>query len=489
VPGSDWQRVDPASAGMDADKLQAALDYGSANAGFAVRVYRYGCLVGADRLEAVNDDQTSESYSMSKSVASLLFGRAMTLGLISPDDPVGSLVPEADRAHGKITMRDLLTMSSGLRWNGFRDYNIFTMPDRVRDALTLPVVHRAGTYFEYAQSPVALLVKAVERAVGEDPEVFLQRELLDHIGIPAGTWNWQRDPAGNIQGFYGARMRPNDFARLGELLRRGGVWNGHRLLSRDYLRQALAPSETNGCYGWFIWLNAGAPCIGPTIASRPVEQDRDFPSLPADMYNFSGLFGQRVTVFPSQDLMIVRLGQDPGLVFSADEGWELGLYRRVLAAITDEKVPVPKPAKPTRDEQEADYGFQNALFEPDQYSKGGQQDPLPPAGPVRARALELEQIASRSTHNGGIRVRVRLSCPPGWPAPGADTCVGVARIAGAARSESGARVSYSLAAGRSKTVGFEIPAGADRPVTVIATNRAPGGGTRSELEIRPSARP
>ena len=74
---------------------------------------------------------------MAKSVTSMIFGRAMTLGLMSPDDPVGSLVPEADKAHGEITVHDLLTMTSGLKWNGLRDYNIFTMPDRVRDALTL----------------------------------------------------------------------------------------------------------------------------------------------------------------------------------------------------------------------------------------------------------------------------------------------------------------------------------------------------------------
>ena len=48
-PGADWQRATPAEAGMDATKLQDALDYGTANLGFSVRVYRWGCLVGEDR--------------------------------------------------------------------------------------------------------------------------------------------------------------------------------------------------------------------------------------------------------------------------------------------------------------------------------------------------------------------------------------------------------------------------------------------------------
>src|SRR3712207_4496019 len=173
-PVEDWQRMTPQEAGMDAAKLQDALDYATTQASFAVRVYRRGCLVGEDRLAPQNRTQTYESWSLAKSVTSMVFGRAMTLGLISPDDVVGSLVPEADGPHGQITMRDLLTMTSGLRWNGFRDYNIFTMPDRVRDALTLDIVKPRGTYYEYAQSAVSLLAEAVERAAGEDFERFAQ---------------------------------------------------------------------------------------------------------------------------------------------------------------------------------------------------------------------------------------------------------------------------------------------------------------------------
>ena len=97
-PGADWERQSPAAAGMDAAKLQDAMDYGTSNLGFAVRVYRRGCLVAEDRAAPRNRDEKFESWSMAKSVTALMFGRAMQLGLISPDDPVGSLVPEADAA-------------------------------------------------------------------------------------------------------------------------------------------------------------------------------------------------------------------------------------------------------------------------------------------------------------------------------------------------------------------------------------------------------
>ena len=48
-------------------------------------------------------------------------------------------------------------------------------------------------------------------------------------------------------------MRPDFFARFGDLMRRGGVWKGQRLLSAAFVRKAIAPSPTNGCYGWLIW--------------------------------------------------------------------------------------------------------------------------------------------------------------------------------------------------------------------------------------------
>ena len=479
-PGADWERATPAEAGFDGAKLQDAIDYGSTQASFAIRVYRHGCLVGEDRAAPVNRTQRYESWSMAKSVTSMMFGRAMTLGLISPDDPVGSVVAEADQPHGTVSMRDLLTQSSGLEWNGLRDYNIFTMPDRVNDALTLRPVHPAGTYFEYAQSPVALLAEATGRAAGEDPQAFIQREMLDTLGIPEGSWSWVRDRAGHVAGFMGVNMRPDDFGRLGDLMRRGGVWKGKQILSPEYMRDAVAPSRTSGCYGWLIWVNAGEPCVGVRISEREVTDSREWPDLPADLYHFSGLFGQLVTVFPTQDIVVVRTGQDPGLVnFASDgSGWEHDLYAKVLGAVTDQKVePGGDDATtvPGVDRSNPDSGFQNAIAEPDRYQQGANPDPLPPAGPRRARAAQLSLGRERASRRGVVLVR--LSCPPRG---GTGTCTGRARLDGARR-----RIAYTVPAGGARTLRFKISArrlaqlrkARKLDLTAVAVNRAEGGST------------
>ena len=253
--GEDWREVDPAAAGMDEQGIRDAIALGGENGSLAIRVYRFGCRVGEDDGAEANRSTTYESWSLAKSVTALVFGRAMTLGLAGPDDPLGSLVTEADQAHGAITLRNLLTMTSGLRWNGLRDYNIL-MPNRLQEALTVPVEKQPGTYWEYSQSGPALLAEAVQRAVGEDFQAFAQRELFGPLGIAAESWFWRRDSAGHTQGFFGLNMSADDFGRLGELMRRGGVWRGQRLLSRRFVREAVEPVPENGCYGWLIWLNA-----------------------------------------------------------------------------------------------------------------------------------------------------------------------------------------------------------------------------------------
>ena len=471
-----WQRATPAQAGMDADKLEAAIDYATEENGLSVRVFRYGCLVGEDDLAAGNNDTRFESWSLGKSIVSLLFGRAMTDGVISPNDRVGSLLPEADAGHGRVRMVDLLTMSSGVRWNGFRDYNIFTQTDRVGDWLTLPIDHPSGTWFEYAQSAVAVIPEAIERASGQDAQAYLQKGILDKLGIEAGSWEWQRDQQDNVQGFWGARMRTSDFARLGELMRRGGRWRGERLLSKEYVERALAPSRANPCYGWLIWTNNAKPCIGPRITNRDVVDSYGYPDTPRDMFVYSGLFGQIVAVFPSQGIVVARNGQDSPTTLAGATGWQIEFFRRVLLSIVDEPVKLPDDP-PGEVVESVDGGFQDAVFNPDEYSQGAVPEELPPAGPPRVRA----PVLSAGGHGvKGRRAFIRVRCPA--PQPGAvQDCEGKLWE----RGDEKAGKSYAIEGGESERIAFKLDRSTLRrlerngkvTLRVKARNRASLGGS------------
>ncbi len=482
---ADWQTATPAEAGMDEAQLRDAIDYATANQAAAVRVYRNGCRVGEDSAAPANREVQFQSWSLAKSITALVFGRAMTLNLIGPDDPLGSLVPEADTAHGAITTHNLLTMTSGLRWNGARDYNIF-MSNRIQEGLTTPVEKEPGSYWEYSQSGPALLAEATENATGEDFQAFAQRELFSPLGIEPGSWRWGRDSAGHTQGFFDLHMRPDDFARLGELMRRGGVYAGKRLLSKRVVREAVSPVSQNGCYGWMIWLNASRPCVGPRVVDRPVSDELLFPTLPSDAYQYAGLFGQLVTVFPSQELVVARFGEDSG---SVDGGtpWEEEFYGRVLGSITDEPIKLPKP-DPDSDavsRDDVDRGFFESLSRPDEIIAGESPPPLPPAGAARARATLIKFRAKRPGPMDQIKARLR--CPRAWPSGLAPRCKGRARLSGAKR-----KITYRIRAGKARTVSFTLRPALLRKlerrgsaqVTIKTRNRDKAGGTLAKRSLR-----
>ena len=234
---------------MDAAKLNDALDEGPQNLSLSVRVFRHGCLVAADPLEPTNRDTKFESWSMAKSVTSLMFGRAVELGLISPDDPVGSLLPEADREHGAITMRHLLTMTSGLHWNGLRDYNVFTGFDRVRDALTLGTDHKPGTYFEYAQSPVSLLAEAIGRSAGRDAGRLRPARAVHAAGHRAGLLGLDAGPLGPHRRLLRGADAHRGLRAHGRADAPGRRMEGQAAAVEDLHARPITPTRTNGCYG------------------------------------------------------------------------------------------------------------------------------------------------------------------------------------------------------------------------------------------------
>jgi CubicO group peptidase (beta-lactamase class C family) len=132
----------------------------------------------------------------------------------------------------------------------------------------------------------------------------------------------ETDASGTFVGSSFCWAPARDWARFGLLHARDGVWQGERVLPEGWVARVRRPTPQapRGVYGAHWWLNAGAP-DAPT--SRP------FPSLPADLFYASGYEGQYVVVFPSQDVVVVRLGQsEPEAAFDLEE-----FLRAVLAAL------------------------------------------------------------------------------------------------------------------------------------------------------------
>jgi CubicO group peptidase (beta-lactamase class C family) len=353
LPGSggDFQKASPTDLDLDPAAVQEAINFASTRNATSVRIYRHNCLAGSSVLDPLLESTPNNIWSSTKGVVSLLTGRAERLGYLDVNDPIGEYVPSADAAHARITIRDLLTETSGIHFVWTADLHML-QPDSVRYALSLPFDHEPGTYFEYAQMTVNVLAYVVQRAVGEDLQSFAQRELFDPLGIPRNHWFWLRDRAGNTHGWANLFLPPIDMARVGELMLNDGVWRGQRLLSAEYVRDATTPTPTNGSYGYLLWPN-GSWAVTPSIPERRVLEHRIFPSAPPDTYAFIGFQDQLIFVIPSLDMVVVRAGTfgnhgiDLQALLTANTGdWTYEFFRILMRGVRDRQIPDPGRFQP-----------------------------------------------------------------------------------------------------------------------------------------------
>lgn len=318
--------------GFDQARLDAAIAFGERLPSTSIRVYRHGCLAAKSGLDPATVFVPQALFSGSKTVLSLAVGRAITLGYLKLDDPIGAYLTEADAAHGAITVRQLLTQTSGLQLV-LADEAAALAADPVQYTLALPSWYAPGTEFMYAQNTLTTLARVLERATGMDFQAFTQQELMSRVGIARDHWVWLRDRSGSTFAWGGLLMRPDDQARLGHLMLQRGKWGSSQIINPAYLHEATTGTSANPGHGFLLWLNAGdtfkAASIGrPVPVAHPV-----LPGTPRDTYAALGAMGQVTVVVPSRNLVFVRNG--PG---GADtvEGKDVNeLVRLVIAAVGD----------------------------------------------------------------------------------------------------------------------------------------------------------
>ncbi|GEM30311.1 hypothetical protein NN3_13180 [Nocardia neocaledoniensis NBRC 108232] len=327
------------TVGMDPAAVSAAVSFGAQHLAHAVQIYRHGCLVGQ---HLATSEIAMPLASGSKGVAAVAIGRAVTLGYLGIDDPLATYFPEADPAHGRITVRQILNQTSGMAFTWPTDIASTAAGTSVHDALTAPIAAEPGTTFLYAQNVLVLLAEIISRTTGTDFLDFLQREVMGPIGIERSSWRWTEDPSGHAMVSGGLSMRPSDLARIGRLLLQNGRWENRNLIDPAYIEAATTPSSANGGYGFLWWLNAGESYRSVDVPAR-LRTRRVFPGLPEDTYAFSGALGQFAVMIPSLDMVIVRLGVpdtfDPADPFSFLTGTSnpnnTELFGKAVAAVTD----------------------------------------------------------------------------------------------------------------------------------------------------------
>ena len=339
IPWPDGDRLaESTPPGVD----RAALDAAVANAFAepdpeihrrtrAVIVLYSGRLV-AERYGAGFDAQTPLlGWSMTKSVIATLIGIQVLRGRLDPDSPPPVPAWGGDQ-RAAITLDHLLRMTSGLAFkerNGaFGDSTamLFRSRSAAEYAARSPLAHPPGSFWSYSSGTSNLLGAILRSSLPGDGSAyhrFPREALFDRIGMRSAVL--ETDAAGNFIGSSFCYATARDWARFGLLHAQDGVWRGERLLPEGWVDRVRRPTPPapQGRYGAHWWLNAGTP---------GAPEDRPYPSLPADLFYASGYEGEFVVVLPSQDLVVVRLGQsEPEQAFDLE-----GFLGGVLAAFGPE---------------------------------------------------------------------------------------------------------------------------------------------------------
>jgi CubicO group peptidase (beta-lactamase class C family) len=238
------------------------------------------------------------SFSVTKSITSTLVGAAIKDGKIkSVDDQVTSYIPELKgSAYDGVSIRNVLTMSSGVKWNeDYADPNsdVARAGTKILEPGVNPIVsymkalpraNEPGTKFTYNTGETDLVGILVSNAVGKTLSQYASEKLWQAYGMERDA-TWIVDLAGHERGGCCMSMTVGDYARVGQFMLDGGVARGQQILPDGWIQQATTAQITNGAppagYGYFWWLGQGGP------------------------YQASGIFGQSIAVIPDERLVIV----------------------------------------------------------------------------------------------------------------------------------------------------------------------------------------
>ncbi len=252
--------------------------------------------------DGYSSESNTNSFSMAKSVITMLLGKAIEQGYIkSLDQPITDFLPEFkdDEFAKKCTVGDLSAMTSGYDWS--EDYYLPLNPTAKayygsnieKQMLKRNFIEEPGGHFNYLSGNTQLLAIILQRAVGINVSQYLQEEFWQPMGMENDAY-WSKDREDGMEKAYCCiNSNVRDFAKFGQLLLQNGNWNGKQILDSAFVQKMITPN--------YAAFNKGEPArYGYSIWT-------DYEHQP-NFYGLMGHLGQRVIVIPSENLIIVRLG-------------------------------------------------------------------------------------------------------------------------------------------------------------------------------------
>ena len=349
-PAGNWQHKSPSEVGMDSAKLQAAIDFAQAHASTwdfdrdQVRTFgrplgplpkqragtngiilRHGYIVASFGDIHANDPV----YSVAKSFLSTVAGLAVDRGLIkNVNDPVASYIHDGgyDSPHNRlITWKNHLQQESeweGNMWGKNSDF-VGTTEFGAGERRPRPI-QPPGSYYEYNDARINRFSLSLARLFNTSVPDVLKAGIMDPIGA-SHDWRWV--PYDNSQVEIGGKqigsvsggtrwggglwINSEDLARFGLLALNRGKWSDKQVVSEQWFRDAVTPSDHGPDYGYLWWLNT---------------KQKQWPSAPASSFAAIGNGSNTIWIDPEHDIVFV---------WHWHQGSMDGMIQRILGSVTD----------------------------------------------------------------------------------------------------------------------------------------------------------
>ncbi|HEX2954125.1 MAG TPA: serine hydrolase [Bacillota bacterium] len=294
-----WRTDTPEHVGLDASVLnQAPVYIDSIKAEVhSMLVIKDGKLVfehygwdnSPQRPHQILPNEFHPMHSTTKSVTSALVGIAIQEGFIkSVKEPVlgyfkGYKPDEPSPMKSRITIEDVLTMRSGLKWNDDRDeWGLWNDSKPAFYVLDQPMVAEPGTLWNYSTGNSHILTSILYRTIGKTPFKYGKEKLFTPLGITNLRWDYAQD--GVNHGGTALYLTPRDMAKFGYLYLNQGVWEGKQVVPKDWVENSLKSHTTTpwgANYGYHWWIRGN------------------------DCFATAGAFGQDIYVFPKEKTIVV----------------------------------------------------------------------------------------------------------------------------------------------------------------------------------------
>lgn len=302
-PTHEWRHSSPEAQGLDSDALAEAFDYVRDHDTriHSLTIVRNGHIVLDAYFWPFQNGQLHDVASVTKSVtttlAGIAAGQGAFAGLSRPLTSIfsGRAIANLDDRKQRLSLRHLMSMTSGLDCRAAPGEvtlrQMLSSDDWTKFMLDRSTSDEPGSRFEYCSGGMHLLSAAISKATGFSAFDFAKRELFSPLGIVNVTW--PSDAQGVSYGWGDLRLEPRDMAKLGYLWLNNGRWEARQLIPKSWMEAAIQPQAsppyTDQKYGYGFWLHT---------SRRPPE------------FEAVGRGGQRITVVPEKNIVVVFTGGD-----------------------------------------------------------------------------------------------------------------------------------------------------------------------------------